>query len=144
VEPLDRRRDAAAIRDCLAVANPDTSAHPDQPSSWFGVRARRGHLLGVVSARAEGGPRADVESWHLQGLAVLPEERGAGLGTALTAAVMRAGLERRGLADAGSWVSLGMYADNDPARRVYDLLGFRVHAEGTTFGAANRAADRSE
>lgn len=68
-------------------------------------------------------------SWHLHGLAVLPQTRRRGLGAALTAAATAAGL------DAGAdWVSLGMYADNAGARRLYERLGFVTQARMASYG----------
>ena len=96
------------------------------------MRGAGDRLAGVVSATAEGGPRPGAVSWHLQGLAVRPEARGRALGAALIATVTR-----RGLAELpeDSWVSLGMYADNDPARRIYDALGFVTHTRNSSFRA---------
>ena len=137
VARLDPVADAPAIRACLAVANPGTTADPTHPeeAGWFGVRDGS-RLLGVFGASWRGGPAPDEErdepsrrSWHLHGLAVLPEARRRGLGAALTAAATQAGL------DAGAaWVSLGLYADNDAARRIYTDLGFVVDGEFRSFG----------
>lgn len=46
--------------------------------------------------------------------------RGQGLGVAVTA-----GLTRRGIAGSGV-CTLGMYSDNDLARRLYTHLGYRT------------------
>ncbi len=132
VQRLDPRADADAIRACLLRSNPRTGADPSAPGTavWWGCRLPDGSLGGVIGAvrRAAGAdPRG---SWHLHGLGVLPELREAGLGAALTAAAARAGL-------AGTaWVSLGLYADNDRARRVYRRLGFRTERELVTFRAS--------
>ncbi|GEK19951.1 GNAT family N-acetyltransferase [Cellulomonas xylanilytica] len=125
---LDPGADADAIRGCLAVANPSTSADPTAPdeAGWWGIRVD-GRLAGVVGAAVRGGPDAG-HSWHVHGLGVVPELRGTGSGTALAAAVTRAGL-----ASGAAWVSLGMYADNDVARRIYERLGYRVDARFTSF-----------
>ena len=64
----------------------------------------------------------------MHGLGVLPRLRGTGTGTALTAAAVRAGLR-----SGASWVSLGVYVQNDAARRIYTRLGFRTDAELTSF-----------
>lgn len=125
---LDLVDDAPAIRACLAEANPSTSADPGGPHevAWFGVRAGA-ELVGVIGAGRRGG--ADATSWHLHGLGVHPDARRRGLGAALTAAATRAGLE------AGApWVSLGMYASNEPARRVYERLGYACEARFDSFG----------
>ena len=129
---LDREAELEAIRDCLTESNPRSDANPDRPAHWFGVRGEGDRLVGVVSATEEGGPRPATVSWHLQGLGVRPEVRGRALGTALIAAATR-----RGLAElpADSWVSLGMYADNDPARRIYDTLGFVAERRCTSYRA---------
>lgn len=132
VVALDREAELAEIRDCLAEANPRSDARPDQPSHWFGVRGAGNRLVGVVSATEEGGPRPGTASWHLQGLAVRPEARGRALGAALIAAATRRGLAAL---PEDSWVSLGMYADNDPARRIYDALGFLTHTRNSSFRA---------
>lgn len=132
VVPLDRQAELAEIQDCLAEANPRSDARPDLPSLWFGVRGVGDRLVGVVSATEEGGPRPGTVSWHLQGLAVRPEARGRALGAALIAAATRRGLAAL---PEDSWVSLGMYADNDPARRIYDALGFLTHTRNSSFRA---------
>ena len=56
---------------------------------------------------------------HLASIATRTDLRGTGLGSALTAAVTRSAL-----ADGVEAVVLGMYADNDTARRLYRRLGF--------------------
>ncbi|WP_182111204.1 MULTISPECIES: N-acetyltransferase [unclassified Actinotalea] len=130
VARLDPRADDAAIRACLAAANPGTTADPlgHEEAAWYGVRD--GHrLVGVVGAALRGGRNDDDHSWHLHGLGVRPEARSRGLGAALTAAVTRAGLR-----EGATWVSLGMFADNDVARRLYERLGFVTEAEFASFG----------
>ncbi|AEE46147.1 GNAT family N-acetyltransferase [Cellulomonas fimi] len=129
VRPLDRHAEADAIRACLAVANPRTSAGPDGPdeAGWWGVDGPDG-LHGVVGATVRGGGRAPT-SWHVHGLAVLPQESGRGLGTALTATVVRSAL-----AAGAEFVSLGLYADNERARRVYERLGFRTELRAASYG----------
>jgi predicted GNAT family acetyltransferase len=58
---------------------------------------------------------------------VRPGARGQGLGAALTA-----GASRALLAEGAEWVSLGMWDDNDGARRIYHRLGFRTVHRLTT------------
>jgi ribosomal protein S18 acetylase RimI-like enzyme len=133
---LDPVADLEAIRACLAQANPGTQADPSHPdeAGWWGVRDGD-RLLGVIGAAARlGDPdRADA-SWHLHGLGTLPPARGQGIGGLLTAAATRAGF------DAGvDWVSLGMYASNQTARRVYLRLGFAVEGRFTSYRAVLRA-----
>lgn len=133
---LEPARDADAIRGCLADSNPGTTADPTGPleAAWFGVRDGA-RLVGVAGASLRGGRSDEGFSWHLHGLGVRPGARARGLGAALTAAVTRAGL-----ADGAQWVSLGMYADNDAARRIYRRLGYLTEGRFASFGPAG--ADR--
>ncbi|WP_225754470.1 GNAT family N-acetyltransferase [Actinotalea sp. Marseille-Q4924] len=133
VVPLDPIAEASAIADCLAEANPGTTADPTGPheAAWVGVRDEDGGLLGVFGAQTRGGAEEGGFSWHLHGLGVRPALRGRGLGAALTAALSRAGF-----AAGAQWVSLGMYADNEVARRIYHRLGFATLAEFSSFGPA--------
>ncbi|RIQ22783.1 GNAT family N-acetyltransferase [Jiangella rhizosphaerae] len=102
----------------LRVSSPRTSAQADDPSvrTWFGVRDGAGTLV-ACAAEHEEAPGV----WHLRAIATHPSYRGRGLGADVTAAVTRAGLTAGAAA-----VTLGMYADNDIARRMYERLGFRV------------------
>ncbi|WP_372595419.1 GNAT family N-acetyltransferase, partial [Actinotalea sp.] len=85
-----------------------------------------------------GEPGAGDLSWHLHGLGVLPSARGRGLGEALTAAATAAGL------DAGcDWLSLGMYASNSVARRLYERLGYVVEGRFTTYQPVVPPTDES-
>ena len=49
----------------------------------------------------------------------MSDVRGQGLGSAVTG-----WLTRQLLDDGNRWVTLGMYSDNDVARRIYQRLGF--------------------
>jgi len=128
VRRLDPGAEADAIRACLAVGNPGTSADPTRPgeAGWWGADGPDG-LLGVVgaTARAAHGPA----SWHVHGLGVVPDARTGGLGTALTRAAVR-----QAFADGVAFVSLGMYAENAVARRLYTRLGFTLDAALASFG----------
>jgi ribosomal protein S18 acetylase RimI-like enzyme len=141
VRRLDPVAEADAIRACLAVGNPGTSADPARPgeAGWWGVDAPVGHdapggLLGVVGATARGSGGGPT-SWHVHGLGVVPGARSTGLGTALTCAAVR-----QAFVEGVSFVSLGMYAQNDVARRLYTRLGFAVDAELASYGPTG--ADR--
>jgi len=136
VRPLDRAREADAVRACLREANPGTTADPTGPdeAGWWGVE-RDGVLVGVIGARREPGTSPGARSWHLHGLGVLPTARRTGAGAALTAVATRAAL-----AAGAELVSLGMYADNDVARRIYQRLGFRTDVENVSYGPVG--ADR--
>ncbi|NUU17638.1 GNAT family N-acetyltransferase [Cellulomonas humilata] len=131
VRRLDPTTDADRIRQCLSAASPDSTADPTRPGEvgWWGVEVD-GVLGGVVGA-SERGATGAAPSWHVHGLGVLPRLRGTGLGTALTAVATRAGL-----AAGAPWVSLGMYAQNDGARRIYHRLGYRTDVELTSFSPA--------
>ena len=111
-----RRDELDDIRDLLASANPRTDArpfeYPDQ--SWVGVRTATGRLVacGVREPSLAGYP-------ILSGITVDPAHRGTGLGLAVTAYLTRAAVAQAGVC------TLGMYSDNDVARRVYHGLGYR-------------------
>lgn len=109
-------RDDEAIRALLVVASPRPDVAPGVPGLrvWLGVRAE-GRLVacGALTERASG-------AGHLASIATSPAWRGRGLGGAVTAA-----LTRRSLASGDAVCTLGMYADNGPARRMYLRLGYR-------------------
>jgi ribosomal protein S18 acetylase RimI-like enzyme len=106
------------LAELLRVSSPRTSAQAGDPSvrTWFGVRDGAGSLV-ACAADHEQVPGVR----HLRAIATHPSFRGRGLGADVTAAATRAGLAAG--ADA---VTLGMYADNAVARRMYERLGFRV------------------
>lgn len=114
---------------CLAAANPGTSARPGNAddAAWWGVR-RDGRIVGVIGAAHRPGAPGGCGSWHLHGLGVLPTERGRGLGAALTARAVR-----DALGAGADWVSLGMYADNVTARRLYERLGLVTDARNASW-----------
>lgn len=131
VRRLQLTSDFPSIRNVLRQANPRSTADPAgaHEVAWWGAFGR-GELLGVIGARRQqGDPRRSDTSWHLHGLGVLPGLRGAGYGQALTAAAVR-----DGLAAGADWVSLGLYADNEGARRIYQRLGFSLEAEMASYG----------
>ena len=61
---------------------------------------------------------------HVCQVSVVPEAQGRGFGRALMLAALRA-FDRQGLSTA----TLSVTSDNEPAHRLYALLGFRVHRE---------------
>ncbi|GAB7189809.1 hypothetical protein NUM3379_05150 [Kineococcus sp. NUM-3379] len=112
---------APEVLDLLRRASPRSSAAPGEPGvlAWVGVRDGSGRLV-ACAAHTENVPGVP----HLASVATDPAGRGRGLGAAVTAA-----LTRRLLAAGAPAVTLGMYADNDVARRLYGRLGFvRAHA----------------
>lgn len=110
--------DADDLGELLRASSPRSSAAPDDPgvAAWYGIRDTSGTLV-ACAARDEtvrGIP-------HLRAIATHPACRGRGLGADITAAVTR-----EGLAGGAAAVTLGMYADNHVARRLYARLGFQV------------------
>ena len=113
---------AAQVTDCLARAHPDASTGPDDPRvmAWWGVPDATAptRLLGVVGAMqvSPGLPP------HLVSLGVDPAARGRGLAGSLLAAAVDDGLHVQP-AHGAPMVSLGVYAANEVALRVYHRLG---------------------
>ncbi|PFG43283.1 acetyltransferase (GNAT) family protein [Isoptericola jiangsuensis] len=106
------RHGAAA---CLAVANPHGELSLDEPRSrWWGWLDDDGTVRGVAGASR----RVPGQPWVLGSVGTDPAFRGRGIAAAVTAAATRAGLAEVAM------VTLGMYAHNDAARRVYERLGF--------------------
>lgn len=112
--------DERAITELLTAVNPDTSAWPGNPKvrRWAGVRAddaaQNGGLLACLAdTSAVGGVG------HVSAIAVAAEARGRGLGPSITAWAVRR-LRREGC----DVVTLGVYAGNTAALRMYDRLGF--------------------
>ena len=139
VAALDLAIDVPAIRDCLAEGNPTTDSDPARvgEAGWWGVR-EGGRLVGVIGAALRGGASDTGFSWHLHGLGVRPEVRRGGLGTALLVAAANAGLS-----SGADWVSLGVWADNEPALRIYRRLGWRTDARMRSYRPAEHPANRT-
>lgn len=113
VETLD---DEDAVRALLAASSPTASAMPGDVDvvRWVGVRGEDGGLLACAADTT-----VVPSVGHLKSIAVHPDARGQGLGSAVTAALTRE------LFDSGcDVVTLGMYATNTAGRRMYDGLGF--------------------
>ncbi|MBM6399407.1 GNAT family N-acetyltransferase [Phycicoccus sp. MQZ13P-5] len=111
LHPADRA-EATAF---LEAHSPRTHGQPFARSGqlWLGVRDDDGSLLACG-----GSEPSEAGTPTLAGIAVATDRRRSGLGAAVTAA-----LTRRGVEEAGA-CALGMFADNDSARRVYERLGF--------------------
>ncbi|MFE5338786.1 GNAT family N-acetyltransferase [Isoptericola sp. NPDC056578] len=117
VAELDGPHARDELARALAVANPHGELPPDEPRSrWWGWRDDAGVLRGVAGASR----RVSGQPWVLGSIGTDPAWRGRGIAAAVTAAATRAGLHEVAL------VTLGMYADNDAARRVYLRLGYVV------------------
>lgn len=101
----------------LERASPRRMASPGDAHvlRWCGIRNASGSL---VACAAEVDDMANAP--HLAGVAVAPEARSRGLGRAITA-----WLTRKLLVEGHPLVTLGMYADNEPARRAYRAIGYR-------------------
>jgi ribosomal protein S18 acetylase RimI-like enzyme len=107
--------DVADILGLFDVANPHTDARPfDFPDQhWVGARDESGRLV------ACGVREPNVAGWPvLSGITVHPDDRGTGLGLAVTAYLTREAIRERGVC------TLGMYSHNDVARRLYHGLGY--------------------
>ena len=117
--PQPREEDVVPVTDdevaaLLARANPDAAAAPGDTRvrRWLGVRGPAGLLAcGADTSETEG-------VGHLSSIATLPEARGQGLGSAVTAALTRTLLE-----EGCDLVVLGMWAGNTAGRALYDHLG---------------------
>lgn len=133
VRAIDTAAEADAVRDVLRRTNPRSTADPlaDREDAWSGAYDGD-ELVGVFGARREQGRGEHGFSWHLHGLGVLETRRGAGLGGALTDHLTLAGF-----AAGADWVSLGLYAENDGARRLYRRAGFALHAAMSSYGPAS-------
>lgn len=114
--PLSARDELTAF---LAEHSPRTHGQPFARVGqvWVGVRDAAGGLLACGASEP-----SDAGTPTLAGIAVRTGRRREGLGTAVTAH-----LTRRSVAGTGA-CALGMYADNDAARRVYRRLGFTTGA----------------
>jgi GNAT superfamily N-acetyltransferase len=107
--------DEEQIRALLEVANARTDARPfaTPGQRWVGVRDADGTLVscGVRDRTLAGSP-------ILEGITVRADHRGTGLGLAVTARLTREAVRSDGVC------TLGMYSDNDVARRLYHGLGY--------------------
>lgn len=129
IDELDLARDTDEIEAFLKSASPRNKVGPRVPGhAWFGVRGADGRLGAVGASTTR--ESDDGTFAHLRGIATRPDLRGQGLATALVARLAARGIRDHGL------VTLGMHADNDPARRVYERLGFRVIHEVETWRPA--------
>ncbi|MCK6209233.1 GNAT family N-acetyltransferase [Georgenia sp. EYE_87] len=107
---------------CLEVGYPERGRRPhDDDLTWWGFVGDDGVLAGVAGADVpSANARARGAGVHLEAVTVLPARRRRGVAAAMTAASTRRGL---GLAPL---VHLGIWSDNDDARRLYTRLGFSV------------------
>ncbi|WP_141631354.1 GNAT family N-acetyltransferase [Mobilicoccus pelagius] len=113
---LDDTRDADEIT-ALAAENPRFEGFPGTGASeqWIGVRDDAGRLVACGAIQ-----RLPSGVAHLGGILTASGHRRQGLGTTVTAALTARAVAADGVC------TLGMYADNDAARSVYDALGYVV------------------
>lgn len=111
------------VAELLALANPDAAAQPGEARvrRWVGVPGPDG-LLACAADTTEA-----TAIGHLSSIATRPEARGKGLGSAVTAYLVR-----DLLVHGCDVVTLGMYASNTAGRALYDRLG--MHERGYTSG----------
>ena len=114
-EPVEEVTDLPALKALLAEANPEASVQPGDPAArrWVGVMGAEGLLACAADTTAA------TAVGHLSAVAVHPDARGRGFGSAVTAALTNALL-----AEGCDVVTLGLYSSNTAARRLYDALGF--------------------
>ncbi|MEV6377521.1 GNAT family N-acetyltransferase [Micromonospora musae] len=117
--------DYPALTALIDEAFPSTTSRPGAPGvvGWYGIRD--GDRLVACGADRS---RGDIG--FLAGLTVAPQQRGRGLGAALTAAMTRALLARYDQA------ALGVYLVNVGAIRLYRRLGFTNTATRTSLRLA--------
>lgn len=114
---LDDQRDALELADFAHAHNPRvwTRIGEGVVARWVGVRDTDGQLLAVGGAERE-----DSGVPHLAGILTATSARGQGWGQVVSAALTRWALHERGVC------TLGMFSDNDVARRLYRRLGYRT------------------
>jgi len=126
--PLELLTDADEINALLDLAMPDSHTRPGGAQTWHGFHAE-GRLVaaGGLLRTADG-------SGHLGGLSVHPAVRRRGWGRQLSL-----GLTQLAQQGASRTASLGVYAHNTPAIRLYEELGYRT-AHTFTWGDVRPAA----
>ncbi|MDO5629902.1 MAG: GNAT family N-acetyltransferase [Mobilicoccus sp.] len=114
---LDDKDDAEEIAALAAVENPRFEGFPGTGHSeqWLGARDERGALIACGAVQ-----RLPAGTAHLGGILVATSHRRRGLGRAISAALTHRIVRGEGVC------TLGMYADNDAARALYESLGYVV------------------
>ncbi|MBQ1022726.1 GNAT family N-acetyltransferase [Micromonospora sp. D93] len=105
--------DQLALAALVEESFPTSTSRPGDPRvvDWYGIRAGD-RLVACGADRSQG------DIGFLAGLTVAPDQRGRGLGAALTAGMTRALLTRH------DTVGLGVYSHNVGAARLYRRLGY--------------------
>ena len=114
---LDDRADKAELLDFAHAHNPRvwTRIGEGAVTRWVGVRDADGSLLAVGGAERE-----DSGAPHLAGIVTATHARGQGWGSVVSAALTRWAVAAHGVC------TLGMFSDNEPARRLYRRPGYRT------------------
>ncbi|ADD43485.1 GNAT family N-acetyltransferase [Stackebrandtia nassauensis] len=110
--------DFDAITALLDVAFPDASSRPDPAvphRRWFGATDANGSIVACGIAQV-----GDGIGPMLGSIAVHPDARRQGLGSAITSWVTR-----RLLDEGNAMVALGSYAGEEATHRIYRRLGYR-------------------
>lgn len=128
LDPLTERNVIETVRQ---RAIPDSYLHIDTPGSrWYGWFDADGEIRGVGGATGW-----DGAGWrggaHLGSIGTDPAHEGRGIGSALTA-----GIIRRAFEEGADRASLGVYAGNRRAIEVYRRLGFTTTYEITSLRLA--------
>lgn len=111
------------VRKFLAVASPTASTEPGSSEvvTWHAIREHRAITAVGAAIRWKSGAAV------LASIATDPELRGQGQAAAVTASLTKM------FFDAGEHrVTLGLYAQNNAARRTYEKVGYRLLEEFTS------------
>lgn len=122
----------AEISALLTAASPETSTWPgdDRARRWAGIRTLDGELAAVLADTSRHPAVGNISS-----VATSPGHRRRGHAAALTAWATR-----RLFAEGAEMVTLGMYANNDAARAMYERLGFLCRHRFTAVALTSRPA----
>jgi ribosomal protein S18 acetylase RimI-like enzyme len=85
------------------------------------VAERDGRVVGWAKVEHPTPFPSSAHVWHVTGLAVDPDAQGTGVGRALVEALIDEARKR-----GGRRLTLRVFAPNEPARRLYERMGFEV------------------
>jgi ribosomal protein S18 acetylase RimI-like enzyme len=108
--------DHGDVQALLTAASPQTSTWPSDSRArrWAGIVDADDRLAAVLADTSK-----TAQIAHISSVATDPRHRRRGYGAALTAWITREFLH-----EGAEIVTLGMYADNDVARRMYERQGY--------------------